>query len=141
MTLSEKCKKHYAAHLTLNHDDFRTFFLQLGCSSATLLIVFFYIYPSLSPPPPFYSPLCECCCFFPLCSEEPQGSGGEDVSQGAVWCSAFCGPACPRRADRQQLHGPRRHQRGHRAPGLFKTRVQSSTKHLAFQTLTSTCSG
>lgn len=35
--------------------------------------------------------------------EEPQGSGGEDVSQGAVWCSAFCGPACSKHTDRH-LH-------------------------------------
>lgn len=72
MTLSEKCKKHYAAHLTLNHDDFRTFFLQLGCSSATLLIVFFYIYPSLSPPLHFILLSVNAVVFFPSALRSPR---------------------------------------------------------------------
>lgn len=53
--------------------------LQLGCSSATLLIVSFHILCPHPPPPPFNSlplslppsfPLCEGCCFTLLCGCE-----------------------------------------------------------------------
>lgn len=52
--------------------------------------------------------------------EEPHGSGEEDVSQGAVWCSAFCGPACSKQADRQ-LHTLGGTNKGIGPLGLLKT--------------------
>lgn len=120
MRVSDKCKKHYVAHLTLISVDFRAYpsARLLICHPPNCLFSYISLCPHLPPSSPFNSlprlssslpaspPLCECCCFALLCGYErrsPQGIGGEDVSQGAVWCSAFCGPACPRRADRQ-LH-------------------------------------
>lgn len=114
--VSDRCKKHYMqliSHLSVST---LTPMHQLGCASATFLIVSFLIYHSVValPPSPFHSPLSSSSSLPSLWRRwfhsapwlwvlEPQGSRGEDASQGAVWCLAFCGPACPRLADRQQF--------------------------------------
>lgn len=82
MRVSDKCKKHYVAHLTLICVDFRAY------PSARLLIChspncLFFRYLTLSSPssphpnlipspvsPPPSLPLCECCCFPLLCGYE-----------------------------------------------------------------------
>lgn len=75
--------------------------LQLHCSSPTLLIVSFhachtlllllFLFASLSVKALVSLLLSDDECWS---SGEEEGEEEEDVSQGAFWCSAFCGPAC-----------------------------------------------
>lgn len=132
MRVSDTCKKHYAAHLTLICVDFRTYLSAwlLTCHSPNCLFSYISLstpfpplplipFPSRSLPPSSPS----------LCSVLMSGGAPGKRRRGCIPGGLFgvllsVDQHAPRRADRQL-----------RALGLFKTRAQSSTKHLSFQTL------
>lgn len=143
--MSVKSSVELVSHLSML--TFAPSFL-LGCSSATLLFSSLhpnchFSHPPLSLTSPSLSfssflPLSECSCFTLLCGFEwrsPREAEHRMYPRGLFGALfSMDQHALERQTDRpkdRQLHAPR----GTGPPIYLKTQIQSSTKHLAFQTL------
>lgn len=148
MRLSDKCKSTTQLISHLSASTFAPIFqhLPLTLLSLLILIVFFLIYLILSltfprspcnplpfPLPSSFLPLCECCCFPLLCGcvwRSPREAEERMYPRGLFGVLLSVDQHAPDGLTGSSMHS----EALTGATGLFKTQVQSSTKHSAFQT-------